>query len=485
MVDRHLFSEQSDRLSGGFSASSSILRWLHSKTPTRQRASRSAALSCNVDLPAHARRFARIVLKPESLDPRPLIGGRLYRRSMSTIPLTPIVGAMALPRLHPFDHLPAPFGRDWALLPPVRSLRAELKALYAAVLRTFCMSEETIRSLCKWMPLEERRAAAATVFDAPLSNLAPIPTEPTETQPFAPVKALPFEPASQGASVHWSAIAGGACALGGAAMLAWIAVGHLGPRHTLSDSGFGGAVTVNRDAPLTDGRASDAVAAQHAAVDNEANGRASGAASAPMRTDAPATFATATTTGSSKADASGSATATASVTKSPNATGPVPLRDLEKISPTAITARVTTAATASSLHALAGKPVSRRRDKLREKTAGLHKKSLRHNTQIGAIKQLRYQPALNDDMPHLAASSTTQHTLAKPSAAGLYSPLAPSRLGVGEYASVAMSAGTHLHDIAPPSRAASASHSSGTNGTEWMNHISQRRVTEVPDQFSK
>lgn len=66
----------------------------------------------------------------------------------TTIPLTLIEGSMALPRLRPLGHLPAPFGRDWALLPPGYSLRAELKALYAAVLRTFCLNAETIRALC-------------------------------------------------------------------------------------------------------------------------------------------------------------------------------------------------------------------------------------------------------------------------------------------------------------------------------------------------
>ncbi|MDR8399831.1 hypothetical protein NE850_26350 [Paraburkholderia sp. USG1] len=99
---------------------------------------------------------------------------------MSTIPFTPIEGYLALPRLRPLGHVPAPFGRDWALLPPGYSLRAELKALYAAMLRTFCLSDQAIRSLCRWSPLEEQRAIAvaaqsgstattaqATVFAAP------------------------------------------------------------------------------------------------------------------------------------------------------------------------------------------------------------------------------------------------------------------------------------------------------------------------------
>ncbi|CAN7453057.1 MULTISPECIES: hypothetical protein [Paraburkholderia] len=397
---------------------------------------------------------------------------------MLTIPLTPIVGAMALPRLRPLGHLPASFGHDWTLLPPVRSLRAELKALYAAMLRTFCMSEETIRSLCKWVPLEERRATAPTVFDAPSNHFPPITAE---GQPFERIRMPAFEPESHGSSVHWSAIAGGACALGGAAMLAWIAVGQLGPRPTLGDSIFGSSLTVDRGSPSADDRRADAAATQHAAANGEANRRAPGGQSAHVSAGASPTDATANATGSFKE----SAVATASEANTPRPTGPIPSRHAEKTSPDAITARVATAATVSSVQAPAGKAVSQRRSKFREKAAGLHGKSYRQNSHNGTVKRLPYQPAPNDDIPPIAAPSTTQYTLAKPSAAGSYSPLEPSRLGVDEYTSVAMSAGTHLQDIARSPRAASTSHPSGTNGTEWMNHMSQRRVTEVPDQFAR
>ncbi|MCL6507626.1 MAG: hypothetical protein K6T59_11415, partial [Bryobacteraceae bacterium] len=129
--------------------------------------------------------------------------------------------------------LPPPFGRDWALLPPGYSLRAELKALYAAVLRTFCLNAETIRALCQW---ETRRlpptassgfnaaAPSTTVFDTPVDESLRMSTE---AAPFSPVSA-PAAPASpRGAQLRWGALAGGACALGGAAMLAWVAFDHL------------------------------------------------------------------------------------------------------------------------------------------------------------------------------------------------------------------------------------------------------------------
>jgi hypothetical protein len=75
---------------------------------------------------------------------------------------------------------------------------------------------------------------------------------------------------------------------------------------------------------------------------------------------------------------------------------------------------------------------------------------------------------------------------AQPSAAGTYSPLAPSMLGNEEYASVTLSARTHLRGIG--STQGSTQHTApaaNTNGADWMTHLSQRRVTDVPDQFTR
>jgi hypothetical protein len=47
-----------------------------------------------------------------------------------------------------------------------------------------------------------------------------------------------------------------------------------------------------------------------------------------------------------------------------------------------------------------------------------------------------------------------------------------------------MSAATHPREMAPP-HAGSATNASGTGETEWITRLSQRRVTEVPDQFAK
>ncbi len=68
----------------------------------------------------------------------------------TTIPFTLIEGAMALPSLRPLGQISRSFGREWSLLPPNVSFRVGTEALYAAVLRTFCLSSDAIRSMCKW-----------------------------------------------------------------------------------------------------------------------------------------------------------------------------------------------------------------------------------------------------------------------------------------------------------------------------------------------
>jgi hypothetical protein len=66
------------------------------------------------------------------------------------IPFTPVEGAVALPSLRPLGPISQSLCREWALLPPNVSLRVELKVLYAAMLRSFCLSSQAIRSMCKW-----------------------------------------------------------------------------------------------------------------------------------------------------------------------------------------------------------------------------------------------------------------------------------------------------------------------------------------------
>ncbi|WP_063496938.1 hypothetical protein [Paraburkholderia phytofirmans] len=417
----------------------------------------------------------------------------------TTIPLTLIEGSMALPSLSPLCRvLPPPFGRDWALLPPAHSLRAELKALYAAVLRTFCLNAEAIRALCQW---ESRRlppvasssltspAASTTVFDAPVDESLLTSAEATPVSPVS-APAVPVSP--RGGSMHWGALAGGACALGGAAMLAWIAFGHLAQRHTIGDVKPAVKAPVREEAQSANRRPAnrrpanrhspDAAVTPYSAANSRPAAHAPGTVSSPLHVP----------------DASGSVPA--SPENLQTAFTAAPLRDFTASATTEITAPVT----ATAARAIAGKNVSRRQEKQRKGAANQHERSGRGSqatiaTQLSSRLSSQLPPQLppqlspqlplisqmNSEVPQIAVSENAQRTSPKPSSAGPYSPLAPSQLGTDEYASTTLSAGTHLRSIAPASRPASSINPSETGGTEWINHMSQRRVTEVPDQFAK
>ncbi|SIT40269.1 conserved hypothetical protein [Paraburkholderia ribeironis] len=347
---------------------------------------------------------------------------------MSTIPLTLIEGAIALPRLRPLDRLPAPFGRDWALLPPGYSWRAELKALYAAVLRTFCMSDQIILSFCRWVPLNTRRAAAsataataqrATIFDAPRDEA---PRVPAEAAAAAAAERPAVTSVSRGSPPHWGALAGGACTLGGAAMLAWLAAGHLAHRQTIDTAEPANTIAATRDASPAKRSSSDVVS-DRATVVGKVHARTRHVAAA-------------------RADAATSTVAPGS----------------------------TSIKAIASPHASANQALARRHRTFRDRIGSLHGTTHRQFARSAAAHPL---------------SSVVPRALPRPSVAGNYSPFAPARLGTSEYAAVTMSAATHLRELAPPSRHALSNSPSVTSATEWMDHMSQRRVTDIPDQFAK
>ena len=363
---------------------------------------------------------------------------------MSTIPFTPIEGYLALPRLRPLSHVPAPFGRDWALLPPGYSLRAELKALYAALLRTFCMSDQAIRSFCRWSPLEEPRAMAAvaavapaTIVEAPRGAAAQVAIETAAVR------------SSAGPANHWAILAGGACALGGAAVLAWIGVDHLTHRHTITHANYAGTVSTPRDSQSANLRATTT---GPAVADTTADASAPAAASALAHSG----VASAWSAASSPAAALASTTASLPVTSSALPVAP--------------------------RHVAVDQAVAHRRQPVGEKTAI---QSQRHDARYAATKQPSRVGAKMADASRFAIPKTAAHVSPRPSAAGPFSPFSPARLGVDEYAGVTISAATHLRDIPSAPRSATSNTPSATSSTEWMNHLSQRRVTEVPEQFAK
>ncbi|MFM0311745.1 hypothetical protein P0D71_28495 [Paraburkholderia sp. RL17-383-BIF-A] len=383
---------------------------------------------------------------------------------MSTIPFTPIEGYLALPRVRPLVHVPAPFGRDWALLPPGYSLRAELKALYAAMLRTFCLSDQAIRSLCRWSPLGEQRviAPAHEPRSAAIAAQAPSFDASPETAMHAadatPVIESIVRPAygtrARGYGNPWGALAGGACVIGGAAVLAWVGFDHLAHRQMAAPvadraSGHRDSQSADLQTPATvTGRAVDTGALRVPAAS------AALAASAPERSRVQPTF----------APASSLSAATVSTTASAQ-----------------VQTRALPSAQARISADIAGSP---RHNRLREKVVTLQEQNRQHSARFVTANPARHAAAVAANLPRIAVPRLAASLPPKPSAAGAYSPPAPTRLGVDEYAGVIMSAATHPRQMALP-HASSATNASGTSETEWITRLSQRRVTEVPDQFAK
>ncbi|MBN3767158.1 hypothetical protein [Burkholderia sp. Ac-20365] len=338
-----------------------------------------------------------------------------------------------MPRLRPLELVSRSLGHEWSLLPPNVSFRIELKALYAAMLRTCCLSAAAIRSMCSWDPgsLRQRSSTAPSALkpDAiALDMRAPVP------------------PPVHGGR-QWNTMAGGACAIGGAAVIAWLMASHprgpaspplaAAPDVTLKSAvNQGSNVEHPADAPLAWNPARGDLMAAKPADTTKVVPSSATAAQAPVASNE-------SLTALREVDAVASSTPK---NAKPSAIVHV-ARDTRNASPT-----------------------------VREQTAGTHRAS--HSTaraqgvalhvNTGAPAEAQLWP--EHRVPHL------------PSAAGAYSPPAPSARYDSEYDSVTISARTQAHDIAPP-----APRSNGviTDSTEWMNHMSQRRVTEVPDRFSK
>ncbi|NLP62352.1 hypothetical protein [Paraburkholderia sacchari] len=399
---------------------------------------------------------------------------------MSTYPLVQVEGALAMPRMRPLNRVPPPFGREWALMPPHFSLRTELQALYAAILRTVCLSAEAFRKVCRWdlqrrFTPEPPRPAAAPV-GSPL-NAAQAQRAAAETLQRTAAGARPARRVERIAPPSHK-LAASAVAIGGAVLLAWIVASHtqlrdgkdkavahtpanpaannaestsarlsdIRARHDLATSA---APRANQDAPASAPATAAGSTAMQTAAANAT--RRQSAASAPIivtpgTAPAPAVAhgpATSTAAGTAKAERPDFAART-----NPNA----PLRG-------ALTSRTTrtNGATANA---------TKSRRAVETGTRSAQAESRRH-------------PA-HDFTPHRNAPLvTTQRTQGAYSEASDYSPIPPGGMSGSDYSSLSTYAGT---------RTASRPTSSATvnvDNTDWVNHVSQRRVTEVPDHFAK
>lgn len=359
---------------------------------------------------------------------------------MSTIPFVQVEGSIALPRMRPLDRIPPPFGREWTLLPPHFSLRTELKAFYAAIMRTVCLSAEAFRAACRW-DLHRRMlpdpAAAPVAGTAQASASGSAARAASAADPFTPTTSTRADALrtarrarkNRMPQVAKSKLAGGACAIGGAALLTWLMASHA--PHGDKPAAAPALAHSDRDAgSATSQRLANERAAHDVAV----------AASAP-----PVVAVTPSASSSAKQpdfSVTGNATAAQRVTVAPSVANG--------------------ASRAAQPNATAGKQTAR---------------SKSNSTAQGS----RSQRATHLSAPHRVESrNVTRRTTGMYSEAGHYSPLhRPGMQQDDDYASIATYANTYT---APR---ATSGQSIPADSTEWVNHVSQRRVTEIPDRFEK
>ncbi|MGT2470236.1 hypothetical protein [Paraburkholderia terrae] len=381
-----------------------------------------------------------------------------------------------MPRLRPLELVSRSLGREWALLPPNVSFRTELKALYAAMLRTFCLSADAICAMCRWDPDSLQKPSAAL---APAAMPSPIPLgmrHPTHA------------PARE--SRQWNTLAGGACAIGGVAAIAWLMANH--PRQPASPTlAAAPEVTLNADANQAENVHSRSGDIERPADAPVAWNRTRGDLTA-RKTDERTTI-----------DRSGSDAGHVSSTRTASAT-----TKTTKASASPTTGHEAPATQASRIITEHASPISPRAG---DAYASVPPKSAKPSDVDHASRDVRKVHSMKRERNEFASTSARRapHAVARardiaprndlqasaeaqlstglrarhlPSVAGDYSPLAPSARLNGDYESVTMSAGTHVRNVAP---ATIRQDRVNTNSTEWMNHMSQRRVTEVPDSFSK
>ncbi len=370
---------------------------------------------------------------------------------MSTIPFVQVEGSIALPRMRPLDRIPPPFGREWMLLPPHFSLRAELKALYAAMMRTVCLSAEAFRAACRW-DLHRRmipEPAAALVGEkahaAANETLAVATSSAGPHGPATPLHAEASRPArlartSRMRPLDRSRLAGGACAIGGAALLTWILASHA--PHGDKQPAVPALARADRESAstasqrLADERAAHELAAADLVPTRQNNLATQATAPSQNATPSPSMGAASAVNGPAYSAAGNRETA-------PRVTLALPsVADGEKRAGRPVPANVISTA--------ADKP----------------------GRVLRAVKDARAAHTL---APHRVVPPVTTHrTAGMYSEAGHYSPRQDD-----DYASIVTYANTYS---AP--RPASRS-SIPVDSTEWVNHVSQRRVTEIPDSFAK
>jgi hypothetical protein len=445
---------------------------------------------------------------------------------MSTFPLVQVEGALAMPRMRPLNRVPPPFGRDWALMPPHFSLRTELRALYAAFIRTVCLSAEAFREAYRWD--SHRRF----IPEPPRPTAAPISSALNAAQAQQAAAETLQRPAAGARSVRTAHVertppqshklTASAVAIGGAALLAWIVASHTqfgedndksvlrAPSSPASNAGANSSARL-ADERTQHGHAVLGIVRSQQGVDSPASATTTGSAAPVAATRAarddvesgvaigPAVVVPRAAPAGIAAQGSPSAPVAAERAQADGAAprqgaAPTPLVTSRALPTHAIAgAPVTTSRAGSSL---AGQPdftaraypdmpqrasVAPKATRAGHATAKVAKATKgRHTTETNAARAGTGRHAAHEFAPHRTAPlATTHRTHGMYSEAAEYSPRQPVANSDDEYASLATYATTRT---APRSGGRA---SMNVESTEWVNHVSQRRVTEVPDSFAK
>ncbi|WP_321783281.1 hypothetical protein [Paraburkholderia sp. J94] len=427
--------------------------------------------------------------------------------------------------MRPLDRVPPPFGREWALIPPHFSLRTELHALYAALLRTVCLSAEAFRKVCRWESGRRTRSETPRPAAAPVGAKLDVAQAQRAAAASLQRKAAGASAASASMAADSAPVertpprnhklTASAVGIGGAALLAWIVASHVQVGESKRTPEAASKAPVNQDAS-----ASQRLAEARASHDLSYSGSVVASAPHIARGGTPATDAAATST-PRKPVGTGVAIGATVVAQQPNAAATTAATSAAI--PAATSAAATSAAARSALpanvkpaesatpaaalrtpkaaplsverhdYAAAANPNTPMRATLAPKAepasrAAIKAKARHASAASSETRETRTQTARGNTSRHAAHEFAPQHSAPLAvtrrahgaySTAEMYSPRQHSVEAADDYASVTTYAVTH----AAPQSASRASTSA--DGTEWVNHVSQRRVTEVPDRFSK
>ncbi|WP_322047036.1 hypothetical protein [Paraburkholderia sp. J67] len=442
---------------------------------------------------------------------------------MSIFPLVQVEGALAMPHMRPLNRVPPPFGREWSLMPSHFSLRTELHALYAAFLRTICLSADAFRQTYRW----DRQPRPRVAPEAPRPAAAPIGAALNAAQALqAAAQALGGRKArsAQSAGTNGAAqsgqpahtvraariertppsshkLAASAVAIGGAALLTWIVASHTqfgvdkqAPNApTLREAaGPASKAGVQSSARLADEReqhdrsvsgAIDTPQTIATPVASHESGVAVGSTVVAQRASTPAPEVAQPQRANTAANgATVAAVAPATPTVVPQAQSAPALA----VSPPSAAAQPAPAAAAArpdfAMRAQATTPV---RATLASKAASEQRASTVKRRPVAtsgakATRGASQRHAAHEFAPQRSAAPVTTHrTRGMYSEAAEYSPHQFAANSGDEYSSLTTYAATAAASR-PASRATVAADS-----TEWVNHVAQRRVTEVPDRFAK